>query len=994
MQFDEIHLPDWNNVAILGRNKLPARSYFIHYPNARTARGNRLPSASPMVTTLGGKWSFKYLDSAQKLEADDITGPMEGWREIPVPSVWQLQGVERPFYVNVAFPFPATPPLVPFLNPVGVYRRTFEAKKAKTRILTFLGVSSAFHVYLNGVLAGYSEGSHNSAEFDVSHLVKAGSNEIAVVVYKWCNGSYLECQDMFRHNGIFRDVFLTELPAASVFDIASNSRERDGGFEWEASVTIRGSLRGTACITLTGEEGVVACSGTIPLKRTLLFKQFLPHIRRWTAETPHIYHLSVSIFSEGKECDFAEVVTGFRTVSTEGGVFRVNGVPIKCKGVNHHDTHPRKGFALSVDDYERDVRLMKAFNVDTVRFSHYPPHPYMLELCDTYGIYVVDEADIESHGELFMKEGPAAFSNRKDFRPAFLDRTLRLYRRDKNHPCVIMWSLGNESGFGRNHMASYRMLKKLTDTPIHYEGSRERKGCPGLDVISNMYPPIPEMKRVLAAYKGTLPYFLCEYAHCMGVGPGNLKGYWELMESEPQCMGGCIWEFADHCYLEKGDFRYGGDGGEYITDGDFCADGMFLADRTPRSSAFEVKNAYRPVVSRREHNKLIFFNRRSFTDTSDITIVLEWTEGDEAVKRENLVEAIPPRSTWEYTLPDGAPARFLNISYRIGERTVGEEQHELKEFSGNVLPAGYSVSAHNGGRYLTVEGEKQKVVFDLADGSLICWQQGGFEAINQAPRNSGLNPFGGAARGFLPNLMRRGISNDMVIRKRWDEELLFELWHNVRSVSWTKEEGHVAVRVLEDLTPHKKDRFAETELLYRIYGDRIELTASIRSDFEEKVYLPRFGVRAELSPGLDAVEYFGYGPRENETDFLLAARRGRYECKLEELNGVEAKPQEGGVRTGVEQFALRSPKSGNGVEILATNAPLCVAAYPFPAEAFDAFRHRREVRPMGTTQVMIDGFRSGVGSQSCGHPPLEEQRFYLSRDWQSFSFAARLVGED
>lgn len=991
MLFDENILPDWNDVGVLGKNKLAGRAYFIHYPSCGAARGNRTPSRSEMVTDLCGRWKFRYLDSAQKLTDGDITGPIDGWREMPVPSVWQLRGVERPVYINVPFSFPATPPLVPFINPVGVYRRKFTVGEGSRRILTFLGVSSAFHVYINGKLAGYSEGSHNTAEFDVTDLVAAGENEIAVAVYKWCNGSYLECQDMFRYNGIFRDVFLTTLPQTSIFDIVSESFERDGGFDWRAEVTIYGKPRGYAVIALSDKDGEIASSGRIPVRKRLLFEKFLDGVKRWTAETPNVYRLSVTLYSKGRQCDFAEILIGFKTVTTDGGVFRVNGVPVKLKGVNHHDTHPIRGYALTASDYERDIRLMKSFNIDAVRFSHYPPHPYMLELCDIYGIYVVDEADIESHGELYMKEGPSAIANRPDFAPAFTDRVDRLFKRDRNHPCVVMWSLGNESGFGKSHLACYRMLKKYTSLPVHYEGAREWKGRLGLDVVSNMYPSISAMNDMLTKYNKGMPYFLCEYAHCMGVGPGSLKEYWELIESNRQCMGGCIWEFADHCYYERGDYRYGGDGGELVTDYDFCADGMFFASRSPKPSAYEVKNIYRPLVSAIREGNLVIRNRRSFKDSSDIRILLEWTDGKRTMEKRELELCIPP-------LSEGAPiplgnvcARFLNITYTVGGHVVGEEQHVLKPFVPISFECGGRVSCREKGRYLLITSDCHFATFDLADGTLISWEKGDFQAINPSPKNGGLTPYGAPARGFMPNVFRRGISNDMYVKEVWENKLqLNKLWHNVRSVRWNIGRDCVAVVVTEDLASQKSDRLAEVETVYRVYADRIEITASARTDIEDMGYLPRFGLRAELAPSLTLAEYFGYGPLENETDFLVGARLGHYECDISKLYAPHVKPQEGGVRTGVERFALYTSDKNRGVEIFATDKPLSVAAYPFPAEAFDKFKHTKDVRPMGTTQVMIDGFRSGVGSHSCGHPPLDDYRFALGKNWQSFSFAIRI----
>ena len=1000
MLFDRNILPDWNQVGVLGRNKLPGRAYFVHYPNRESARGNKRPERSSMVIPLNGTWQFCYLRSAMELTGAETAGPdAEGrlpeagrtWTPMKVPSVWQMNGFERPFYVNVPFPFPQTPPLVPFQNPVGIYRRTFRAAGGKRAVLSFLGVCSAFHVYLNGRLAGYSEGSHNMAEFEITDLLEEGENALCVIVYKWCNGSYLECQDMFRHNGIFRDVFVTQLPETAIFDVSSRAVKRGEGYEWTAEVELSGPPRGEVEIRLTDGRKILACE-RLPAARRVRLTRLLPKVREWTAETPNVCRLSVTLRDEaGKSCDFGEILTGFKTVSVEGGVFRVNGRPVKCKGVNHHDTHPTKGYALSADDLERDVRLMKAHNIDTVRFSHYPPHPYLLELCDRYGIYAVDEADIESHGELHSRSGPGLFSDREDFRPAFLDRVQRLFLRDRSHPCVILWSLGNESGFGKNHLACYRWLKKQTDLPIHYEGAREWKGHLGLDVLSNMYPSLPAMRELLD--KGIeKPYFLCEYGHCMGVGPGSLKEYWELIYAEPRCMGGCIWEFADHCYRRGGQDCYGGDGGEYVTDRDFCADGMFFADRTPKPSASEVKNAYRPVRSEVRGERLIFTNTRSFLDASDLSVVAELTDGRTVLAREEFGLALPPGGTESRALPfAGREGRFLNLTYCAKGRTVGEEQHELIPFRPPVLPEPAPVRAVREGDLLRVESPIQHLTFDLSEGSLISWESGGREWICQSPENRGLNPFGRPVRGFLTNLHRLGLSNDMYLNEEWEGKLLLHrLWHNIRFAGAEVLPDRVRVEVRETLAPHKLEAVCETALVYEVFADRIELTASVRSDRRDLPFLPRFGVCAELCPELTQVEYFGFGPRENESDFVEGVRKGLYACRTAELLPAYAKPQEGGMRSGVERFLLTDDQARLGFEVLALDRPLNATAYLFGREKFEAMRHQKDVRPDGRVQLCVDGFRSGVGSQSCGHPPLEAYRFRLKEDWQRFRFAMRI----
>ncbi|MCR4925729.1 MAG: glycoside hydrolase family 2, partial [Clostridiales bacterium] len=624
------NLKNYKDFDVIEENKLKPRSYFIPYENfERLVATDCLTERyrSDIVKVLSGKWEFKYYDKISKLPAQ-FDSQKERMDIINVPSDWQRTGYEPPVYINNLYPFKRKPPFIPEDIPVGVYRKVIVINDTeKNYILSFLGVASCFDLYINSRHVGYSEGSHNLAEFDITRYLESGENEIIVTVFKWCNGTYLECQDMFRENGIFRDVLLTKLDRTYIYDYQIKTQKSSNGYNLDVDVDIIGRVADyTVKITVARGKDIVATQ-ELGAQNSLKFSFYDLKVEEWSAEIPNIYEVYIALKWYGKDKEVIRNYTGFRSIEIKGDKFLFNGQPIKFKGVNHHDTHEKNGYVLTADEMYYDIDLMKKMNINAVRTSHYPPDPILLNLCDLLGLYVIDEADIETHG--FYGEFPYRMnqlSNNKKWLPRYMERVKSMYMRDRNHPSITMWSLGNESGGWKNQDKCYAYLhKECPSVPVHYEGVRYTPRL-AYDVYSQMYTrpqsveKIKKSKRLSAHRK---PFFLCEYAHAMGVGPGGAEKYWEQIYSSDKLMGGCVWEWADHAVYHEDGYRYtyGGDHNEVIHHGNFCVDGLLFPNRTMHTGAYNIKNIYRPLrVKLTENGDYEFTNTNYFLSSEYIKI--------------------------------------------------------------------------------------------------------------------------------------------------------------------------------------------------------------------------------------------------------------------------------------------------------------------------------------------------------------------------------------
>ena len=978
-----------NEFGIFEENKLPARSYFIPYgdraalaaQNAVTERAN-----SDKVTLLSGDWQFAYFDHVSRLPAYFDTDK-RSFDTVPVPSTWQRTGYEPPVYLNAIYEFPPTPPEVPEEMSCAVYVKRFQIKETTEHaVLTFLGVCSSLTLYVNGQYVGYSEGSHNPAEFSLDNVMQPGENELLAVVTKWCNGTYLECQDMFRENGIFRDVYLTESGACFFQDVRVKPETSEDGWQLFVSGELFGDQFSGKTLTAAlfdGETPLREQSCGASSQFSFFFS--VPDVRQWTAETPELYDLFLTL-QDGEETESVRFRVGFRTVRIDGERFLFNETPVKFKGVNHHDTDPRAGYVLTAEQLERDVRLMKRFNVNAVRTSHYPPDPTFLALCDEYGLYVVDEADIETHG-MWVEGKPNHLSNDKAWLSRYLDRVKRMFERDKNHPCVTMWSLGNESGGWKNQDACCAWLKERSELPVHYEGViRTPRGS--YDVISEMYQHPKILERIAkhgmtARYRGK-PYFLCEYCHAMGLGPGALEDYWKLIYAHENLMGGCIWEFADHAvYDGKAKYRYtyGGDHGERRHDGNFCVDGLFYPDRTPHTGAFAMQAVYRPVRAVRISDNLYrFTNTNSFLCADVYDVRYELLRDGEAVETGTVSLSAPPRQSQSvviaHAMTDEAHDWDINFLYfdKSGNLLAKEQCAIFAHMTNVALPAG-GVAFSKKNDCIVVAFEGGRALFARTTGALLSYTVNGKELL--------ANDF-----GFTPNVLRAALDNDRNKTDGWHKKGLDNLRPmNVRLLECKNDKrGFVKLKTAGALAFTDKKLFSYT-LDYQIFPDgtvRVDTALSRPRFAPGSVELSRFGLTVDLNEDFSHVRYYGKGPYENLPDFYEQSVMGVFDSTVHRLCENYIKPQENGMHTGTKRLAFLD-SDGDGMRFLCDEHPFTFSARPYTNETLQKAKHREDLRDEHLTTLNIDGFVRGTGTASCG-PDVLAQYDLAIKDKLAFSF--------
>ncbi len=945
-------------------NKLPPRSYFIPYPNKESA--DRVSPAekryaSPLVECLNGAWDFHFYPRPAELP-DEFDTEQVVWEKIAVPGCWQFQGYDRPFYLNCRYQFPFDPPNIPREDPVdkvfsimrtgnrgpgyehpkeeynfvGVYRRFLSVEgDGQGYVISFLGVASCLELYVNGRFVGYSEGSHNTAEFDLSDYLHRGENELLAVVRRWCTGSYLECQDMFRNNGIFRDVLLRK--PCTIWDINTKTKKTETGYD----LTVQVHCFGEQAVQISLFDHSVAAQGE---EIEISFRDL--KVEEWTADKPMLYDLYIST---GNEC--IKCCIGFRDIRIEGRKFLVNGKAIKFHGVNHHDTSSTGGYTMTPAEIERDIKICKEFNIDTIRTAHYPPDPYLLELCDRYGIYVVDEADLETHGA-FMHRFPPSYnliSKNPYWEKHYLDRALRLYERDKLHPCLVMWSLGNEAGGYRNTDAMYALLKERTDLPIHYESvihSRRK----AYDVGSQMYPTVEQVRAVGQGISRTpqlndRPYFLCEYAHAMGVGPGAMEDYWAVIYAHDSLMGGCIWEMVDHAVLHPdGSYTYGGDHGEWCHDSNFCVDGIFYPDRTPSTGARIAKFVYRPIrVKHLEDNRFELFNTTGFRPGTDYTLRFVWSDGrtaelsPEVSPLDKTVITVEPTGTTE-----PAETRVSWVTITTVERDTGREaaveqillsDMERLELEPANFPADFSV-------------EEGKPSID------------------------------GLAAGASPRILLTRISTDN------DKSLIgqkpLEEFYGVREehLETLRQEDRIVTKIR---LHYQKSRFLCTDTYEAVSGG-VLVTSELRCE-KGRGDLPRFGVCFRLDECFDRVTYLGRNG-ESYCDMKDQCQVAPVTCMVKDMTEPNIRPQESGNRMDCQYVTLSDGE--RSIQFTAVDRPFELAVKPYSDEELSQMTHRCDEVVTGT-YVTVQAFQMGIGTGSCG-PATQKQYRFDRRGTYKFSY--------
>ncbi len=993
---------NFNKFGVFEINKLPARSYFIPFSSKQKAESFSITQKrynSDKVRCLSGDWDFKYMKKHTGALAKFDTEKCV-FDRIKVPSCWQMLGYEPPFYTNINYQFELNPPKIPVrkkvgkygkdingtlyatgksqFNSVGVYRKIFVIDDLnKEYIISFLGVAGGMDVYFNGAFVGYSEGSHNTAEFDLSNMVVKGDNELVVVVHKFCNGSYLEDQDMFRNNGIFRDVLLFENDKTYIWDYDVFTSKIDNLYEALINIKVKNPVNTSVRVSLLDDNYCVATKIIDCTESTEITLDGLA-VKEWNAEIPKLYTLSIEFMVNDQVVEYISKKLGFKTVNIENRVFYFNGKNIKMKGVNHHDTHPQNGYTMTAEEIEADIKLMKDYNVNTVRTSHYPPDPMFIELCDQYGLYVVDEADIECHGTAYMKQ----ISNKSKWKKHYLDRVMRMYYRDRNSCSITMWSLGNEAGGLKCHKYCYNELKKLTNIPIHYERASAflQKG---FDVISEMYTSHRDMlekvegtARLIPRHKKAFaekPFFLCEYAHAMGVGAGGLEEYWNIIYSHDNCMGGCIWEFADHAVLHedaKYTWTYGGDHGEYTHDGNFCVDGLFTPDRKPKSGAIQMRNVYKPLTVKLldNHGLLEVKNNLDFKTSGHITVkgalIVDGEKSGEFDFNLNIEAGATDRVNLH--LDDENYESFLNLNYYDGDKLVATEQivntTGLPKMSADVQGAPYSTIKDG---ILLVKTSNGYVRFNTKTGGLLNYKMGGKEFLNTRPLHSE------GKSAMYANIFRAPTDNDMYISKKWYKKGYDDLTSTLMGFE-SNTVGESEVITARSVLSNAKGILFMVDDTYTIYNNGVMNVQSTISALEKKLPpLPRFGKIIEMGSAYNNVTYYGRGATENYSDFNIHAPVGVYHTEVSKMMGNYIKPQESTNRSEC-RLALISDKNGAGLMILAHGDTFNFGAKNITDKALSKCKHQEDIKLEDVNYISVDGFMMGVGSNSCGPTPLKE----------------------
>ena len=1039
-------------------NTMPPRAYYVPLPPS--AAGQAVPpvterECSRRLQLLNGEWSFRYYDSIYDLQDEFYA---EGYdlsdlEAMPVPGMWQMYGYDSHQYTNIRYPIPIDPPYVPHENPCGAYVHEFDYTPdldAPEVYLDFEGVDSCFYVWLNGAYVGYSQVSHSTSEFNVTGYLRPGANRLAVLVLKWCDGTYLEDQDKFRMSGIFRDVYLLHRPENALYDyfITTSAEDRSGDDETPcADVFIRACFTGHAPdirIAIYNAEGSEVSRGHFtggfsdgPYTHSAHLKIFEP--RLWDPERPYLYTIEFS----GADEVIADRI-GIRTIDIRDRVVHVNGHPVKFRGVNRHDSDPFTGFVTSPEQVKRDLRMIKQHNFNAVRSSHYPNAPWFYELCDEYGLFVIDEADNESHGTqaqyLADDSWPNVVENwnrriadNPDFIPVTLDRIQLCVHRDKNRPCVVIWSMGNECAHGCTFEAALSWTKKFDPSRLtHYEssiyaGSSREYDLSNIDLYSRMYPSFEEINDYLSGDAGK-PFLLVEYCHAMGNGPGDLEDYFQLIEANDIMCGGFVWEWCDHAVyggqLPEGRqvWYYGGDHGELIHDGNFCADGLVYPDRTPHTGLLEYKNVYRPARARitdirtdadgMSHISVALHNQLDFTELSGLVRFRYrlTCDGKTCAEGDCYIEGeIPPHGDGPLLLsPMYLPRAgrcFLVIEYLLKRGDALRDQDHVLGF--DELPVD------------TADNRCQKAV-QIIDNAFSAQQAARQSAPGTAPlcdalsvteddrrievcgsgfrytldRLTGL--FDQLEMGGIPQLMkpmelniwRAPTDNDRNIRLKWERARYDHTYTRAYRTEYETGVSGALIRSHMCMAADSVQKVLDIDTVWEISpGGAIRLSMHIRKDPEFPM-LPRFGLRMFLDESRDEVTYCGIGPYESYPDKRRAGYHGVFSARVADMHEDYIRPQENGSRADCDYITL----CGDMKLTAASLTPFPFNVSPYTQEELAKTAHSFELRPSGCTVLCLDYAQSGIGSNSCGPALLPQYRLNASEF--DFSLVLTFTGAD
>ena len=1005
----------------------PPRAYLIPFSGGEAAKsGNR--AASDRFLTLCGDWEFRFCPDRQTLSDFLAEEPLRFSETIPVPMSWQMaldRGYDRPLYTNVRYPIPVDPPYVPDDNPCGIYRRTFEVPEkflaGRTVYVNFEGVDSCFYLYVNGRFAAYSQVSHMTTEVDLTSFLHAGGNEIVAVVFKWCDGTYLEDQDKIRLSGIFREVYLLSRDPVHVRDLYVRTMLKDDFSEATVCAEAELTGAGTVAYTLCDPSGAVIASGTSPKGERTEFSVPVAAPLLWSDEEPRLYVLTLTC---GGEVIRQEV--GIRRFEVRGNVLYINGKKVKGKGVNRHDSHPRLGAATPPEHMMRDLLLLKAHNVNMIRTSHYPNDPRLLEFCDRLGFYVCDEADIETHGMQRWGCSTAAIyqawsrlTDHADWRDAYLDRAERMMERDKNRACVLMWSVGNESGSGTNHcaMAEY-FHRRMPGCIVHSEDLTRRKAMVTsgkltpeeasleelgdyADVDSRMYPSPEEIRKTYMGGRAKRPFFLCEYSHAMGNGPGDLEEYWKMIYRNDCFFGGCVWEMTDHS-VDVGTpghpkYVYGGHFGNPVNDGNFCVDGLVYPDRQPHTGMLEYKQVLRPArVTSVDFasGRITVRNHRYFRSLADLDLIWQVERNGETVRQGRFTEIrVAPGQSRSYRIDPEAFRIFdglcyLTVSFRTNSATPWADAGYEVGFEQFPIPVAATkrVCAARGSTTLALTASGN--AYTVTDGST-CYRIDGQSGLVTSIRDNGHELL---SSPVTPNIWRAPTDNDMKIRSEWENAFLHLAATRCRELTVREQtpEQIVLCALLTLGTPSRRP-ILSMEVTYRfrpgqglamefvtdVYSDReaMNLLRSVlnptidpgKPDADTKPNLPRLGVQFTMPRGNEQLKWFGLGPMEAYVDKRQAARMGLYRSSVTDHFEHYVRPQENMAHADT-RWAQVYTEGGQGILILPAgeSEDFSFNCAHFTPLMLTQTAHDYELVPLEETVVNLDYRHAGIGSNSCG----------------------------
>ena len=989
----------YEDLSVLHENTMPARAYFIP-ASKRMDNLVEHREESDRMQLLNGTWKFQYFNSIYDVQEPffEKDYDTENFDEIQVPSVWQMAGYDTHQYTNIRYPFPFDPPYVPQDIPCGTYAHTFVYHKdenAPKAFLNFEGVDSCFYVWINGSYVGYSQVSHMTSEFDITDLLRDGENSIAVLVMKWCDGSYLEDQDKFRMSGIFRDVYILKRPKQAISDYHIKTRIEDMLAKVEIEMKFYSPLN--VKISIEDRNGAVVALGSIAEEGTAVLEIASPEL--WNTENPYLYKLILETENEVIVDHIA-----LRKIEIKDQVIYLNGQKIKFRGVNRHDSDPVTGFTINPEQITTDLTLMKQHNFNAIRSSHYPNAPFFYEMCDKYGFMVIDEADIEAHGPFMIYRKEDTDYNRFKrwnekiaddpvWEEAIVDRVKLMVERDKNRFCIVMWSMGNESAYGCNFEKALEWTKNFDpDRITQYESARYRNydetyDYSNLDVYSRMYPALFEIQEYLDK-DGSKPFLLVEYCHSMGNGPGDFEDYFQMIQDNDKMCGGFVWEWCDHAIAHgtaengKTIYAYGGDHGEEIHDGNFCMDGLVYPDRTVHTGLLEYKNVYRParVISYdKESGELVLHNYMDFDDLKDyVKISYELTQDGLVISKGILPEfSVAPHGEGKTNLKINVPENgkcYLKLIYHLKkELPLLDEDHILgfdeievskedtkcklaeKWIPKTVVDSELQVNEND--TQIHIKGREFAYTIDKRTALFTEMKFAGREYLNHP---------------MELNIWRAPTDNDMYIKSEWKKAHYDKAYTRAYTTEVVQGKHGVKITSHASVVAETVQKILDVTITWKIEAaGKIDADIAVTKD-DEFPDLPRFGVRMFLDKKLSAVRYFGMGPQESYCDKHQAASHGLYRADVGDLHEDYIRPQENGSHYDCEYVELNN--SRYGIVASAEKAFSFNASY-YTQEELEKKTHNYELTESDSVVFCVDYALNGIGSNSCGPVVLEQYRF-------------------